>query len=285
MTPLVFADEPAVPETFNALLYGPPGSGKSTAAATLAVRGPILWVNAEGAGALAYPRRVARGRLHEVRVTEATQDVKGVIEQVRQHVRSGAEPRPRTVVIDTLAKVREALVRQLVVQHSKNSLQQYGQVADVLGRLVRELRDAPVNLVLLAHEEVQEVNDEHVVQPLIGGQLTRTVPGEMDVVAYVSVLAETGDDGRPTGDVRRVAQFVDGRGRRAKDRSGALGRWREGLDLDEWLTVYQRSFGGDLPWEGDSERDGERAAADPETDRRPYKAFASVGVETQEQLA
>jgi hypothetical protein len=57
-TSLTFVDPPAAPETFNVLLYGPPKSGKSTAAAT--APGPILWVSAEGPGALAYARKIAR---------------------------------------------------------------------------------------------------------------------------------------------------------------------------------------------------------------------------------
>src|SRR5262249_9893322 len=51
-TGLMFEEPPPVPDTANFLLYGPPKSGKSTAAAT--APGPILWVSAEGPGALAF---------------------------------------------------------------------------------------------------------------------------------------------------------------------------------------------------------------------------------------
>ena len=56
--PALFDAPPALgPEHFNVLLYGPPGTGKTTAAAT--APGPIVWINLEGTGAMAYARRVA----------------------------------------------------------------------------------------------------------------------------------------------------------------------------------------------------------------------------------
>ncbi len=52
---LVFVEAAPVPEHCNFLLYGPPKSGKSTAAATAPA--PIMWVSAEGRNALHYARK------------------------------------------------------------------------------------------------------------------------------------------------------------------------------------------------------------------------------------
>lgn len=253
-TGLVFADEPAAPETFNALLYGAPKSGKSTAAAT--APGPILWVSAEGPGALAYARKTARDRgtrIMEVRVTNGD-DVRTTLREVVKFVRTtrGTDA-PRTVVVDTIAKVREALIKQLVQPGSKHTLQQFGEVADVIRGFVRTLRDEPVNLVLIAHQDIADADDGRVVRPLIGGALTAELPGEVDILAFChSFLRDADDEGAPPTRVY-VGQLVEGKGREAGDRSGGLGSWRE-LDLSEWLTAYRAALApdeSDVPWGAD----------------------------------
>lgn len=260
-TPLLFTAPPAVPDTFNVLLFGKPKSGKSTAAAT--APGPILWLNAEGPGALGYARKVAAQRgteIHEVMIgTKAiTPDPSAVLQQVYRHVRDGLEPRVQTVVVDTLAKVRDALIAQIVVKGSKNSLPQYGEVADKLGGFINALRDLPVNLILLAHVDVKDGEDGRIVDPLIGGALTEKVPGEVDVVSYT--LAVPDEDGVH----RYYGQVVEGRGRTCGDRSGGLaadGSLRL-LDLTEWLAVYRKALtpdNSDLPFDVDP-------AADPEVE-------------------
>lgn len=250
-TGLLFVDEPAAPEHLNMLLYGPTGSGKSTAAAS--APGAILWVNADGPNALAYARKTARASktaIFEVRVEPGTdQDVRETLRDVCRHVKDGRAPEVHTVVVDTIAKVREALIGQLVVPGAKNTLQQFGDVSKALGGFIRTLRDLPVNLIVLAHEDVQDVDGERIVRPLIGGQLTETVPGEMDIVSYCAAHREDQE-------IKYLGQLVEGRGRRAKDRSGGLGQVRD-LNLTEWIAAYRAALDDDLPW-----GDGYKAAED-----------------------
>lgn len=236
---LQFVDPPAAPETFNVLLYGPPKSGKSTAAAT--APGPNLWVNAEGPNALHFARKVARERGNEILEVQVGRDVDArlLLRQVIEHVRRGS-PRPVTVTVDTLAKLREALIRQIVVPGARNTLQQFGEVARIMREFIRALRDEPVNLVLIAHQDVQDADGDRIVQALIGGTLTAEVPGEVDVVAYTHSFKD-----EESGERRYVGQLVEAKGRVAGDRSGALGAVRD-LDLAEWLATYRRALGGDV---------------------------------------
>ncbi|MEJ7783386.1 MAG: AAA family ATPase [Solirubrobacteraceae bacterium] len=245
---LIFVSAPKSPETFNVCLYGPPKSGKSTAAAT--APGPILWVNAEGSGALGHARKTATSRgtqILEVAVDKRSKNASRVLTDVYQHIVADTDPVIRTVVVDTMAKVREALIAELVQKGAKNSLQQFGEVADKLGGFVNALRDLPVNLVLLAHDDVQNSDEDgRIVVPLIGGKLTNTIPGEVDVVAFTAALST--DDG-----MRYFGQLVQGKGRIAGDRSDALAGEKgiRELDLSDWLSVYSAALTpstADLPW-------------------------------------
>jgi len=242
-TGLLFVAAPVAPDTVNFLLYGPPKTGKSTGAATSP--GPILWISAEGPNALDYARKVARQRktaIHEVRVQRGA-DTRQLLRDVIMHVRSGAEPQPRTVVVDTVAKVRERLISEIVVPGARNTIQQFGEVAKILREFVEVMRDAPVNLVLVAHQDVQDAEGERIVQPLIGGSLTQVIPGEVDVIAYTHSFKD-----EETGSRRYVGQLVEAKGRIAGDRSGGLGAVRD-LDLSEWLETYRAALAVDAPWE------------------------------------
>lgn len=251
---LTFASAEAVPETINVLLYGAPKAGKSTAAAT--APGPIMWVNLEGGGALGYARKTAAERgaeIHEVRV-EHNDALAPILRAVLTHVQTGQEPKVRTVVIDTLGKVRDHLARN--IGGSQPEIRHWGEVARIVEGLVKELRDAPVNCVLLAHEDIRD--DEgagRIVDPLIGGKTTAKVAGEVDVIAYCGrVEDESG--------VRYMGQLVEGRGRRAGDRSGGLGVTRE-LDLSEWLDAYREALSPPAEDEREAVLFGAQAAAEP----------------------
>lgn len=262
--PLLFAQAPDAPTTFNVLLWGPPKSGKTTAAAT--ANGPILWVNAEGPGALGFARKVAGERgtaIHEVVIDKAARTAAQTLDEVYRHIRSGATPTVETVVIDTIGKVREALIEQLVDEGSKNSLKQYGQVSKKLGGFINALRDLPVNLIVLAHAETLESDEDgRIVQPLIGGKLTALIPGEVDVVAYTAKLKT--DDG-----IRYVGQLVESKGRTGLgDRSGGIAgdeSYRD-LDLAEWFALY-------------------RDALTPKTEPLPFDDDEQPGEEAQQELA
>jgi AAA domain len=238
---VTFFDDAGPPETFNVLLFGETGAGKSTAAAT--APGPIMWVNAEGPGALAYPRKVARERdtkIYEARVPRGVSP-RGILRQVIEHVRDGTEPKVQTVVVDTVAKVRDGLIRDMVHPGAKNTIQQFGEVAKVLEEFVVIMRDLPVNLVLLCHEEISDVEGERIVEPLIGGALTRKIPGDMDVMAYCGATRDA-----ESGEIRYLGQLVAGKGRRAKDRSGGLGQVQP-LDLTVWLGVFREALSFEMP--------------------------------------
>ena len=228
-------DEPPVlgPESFNVLLYGPPGTGKTTAAAS--APGPILWVNLEGTGAMSYARRVAAEREVELLEIQMRPD-EDPRERLREAVMYAQTNDVGTIVIDTVGKLRQGIA--FAIGGDSPSMPEWGQVAKAMRDLIRTLRDLPANVVLIAHESITEDEGAVLIQPDIGGKTTAEVMAEVDVIGYTGVVE---DDGERV----YMARLVDGNGRRAKDRSGALGTHRK-LDLSDWLEQFKAALATDL---------------------------------------
>jgi phage nucleotide-binding protein len=230
--PLMFVEPSGEAEPLNVLLYGPPGTGKTVAACS--APGPVLVVNAEGPGALRFARR----KYGAQNVHEVTFVGRPTLEAVYRHLKNG-DADEQTVVIDSLGEIYGALLEAVGGKNPK--IQHYGEVNGDLERFVRSLRDLPVNVVLIAHEQIEDSEEGGAVRrPATGGRkLPESVMAMMDVVAYCGVVPETEDSPR-----RYVGQLVEERGRRAKDRTGALGKARD-LDLSEWVELAHAALSED----------------------------------------
>jgi DNA polymerase III delta prime subunit len=230
----IFDRPPALgPEHFNVLLYGPPGTGKTTAAAT--APGPIVWINLEGTGAMAYARRVAAERGTELLEMQLGPD-EDPRERLRQAVAYTHGHDVGTIVIDTWGKVRGQLAS--AIGGDSPSLPEWGMIGKELRTILQTLRDLPVNVVLICHEQITEDEGSVLIQPEIGGRSTAEAMAEVDVLGYTGIVEDQGDR-------IYMARLVDGGGRRAKDRSGALGTHRQ-LDLSEWLETFKAALATDL---------------------------------------
>lgn len=230
----IFDSPPALgPEHANILLYGPPGTGKTTAAAS--APGPILWLNLEGVGAMAFARRKAAEYGTELLEMQIRPD-EDPRYRLRQAVSYALTEEVGTIVVDTWGKVRGQLAQ--AIGGDSPSLQDWGTVGKELRNILQTLRDLPVNVVLICHEQITEDEGAVLIQPEIGGRSTAEAMAEVDIVGYTGIKDEEGE---------RVylARLVDGNGRRAKDRSGALGTYRE-LNLSEWLAVFKDALATDL---------------------------------------
>lgn len=221
---LEFVKPSANEPTLNFLLYGGPGTGKSTGAAS--APGPILYGNAEGPGALRYARALyGNDKFREVAITK-----KADLDALFRYAREGHGE--KTVVIDTIGEVYRILIEE--IGGDKPTIQQWGEVNQIIERMARALRDLHVNVVLVCHEEIvrDEQTGEMLRQPITGGRkLPAQLMAMVDIVAYTGVVPET-----DTEPAKYMGQLRSGNGRHAKDRSGALGAARA-LDLTEWIKA------------------------------------------------
>ena len=227
-----------MPATVNVLLYGPAGAGKSTAAAS--APGPVMFINLEGPNALHFARKTARAadtEILEVRV-DWGEDPRAYF---REAFAAAKERGVNTIVIDTLGKLRDGIA--FSIGGESPSLPQWGQVGKAMTTILRELRDSDMNTVLICHERVLDSDTgDRIVEPLVGGKTTTEAMAEVDVIAYCGAV-------RDENGTRYLAQLVESKGRRAKDRSGALGDVVE-LDLTDLIAAYLASFVEDsLPFD------------------------------------
>ena len=227
-----------MPSTVNVLLYGPAGAGKSTAAAS--APGPVMFINLEGPNALHFARKTARAadtEILEVRV-DWGEDPRAYF---REAFAAAKERGVNTIVVDTLGKLRDGIA--FSIGGESPSLPQWGQVGKAMTTILRELRDSDMNTILICHERVLDSDTgDRIVEPLVGGKTTTEAMAEVDVIAYCGAV-------RDENGTRYLAQLVESKGRRAKDRSGALGDVVE-MNLTDLIAAYLASFVEDsLPFE------------------------------------
>lgn len=231
--PLQFTDPTARRPVLNMFLYGPPGSGKTTGA--LSAPGPVLYVNAEGGNAAMFGRRLhANTEIREVVVESGD-----TLNEALLYLRGDSDV--QTVVLDSLGAIFQSVLEGYT-GGAKPTLPQYGDTTTALERFCRALRDLPVNLVLVAHE--QAVKDEESGQfehlPYTG---TNNPALGVKLMAQADIVGFTGrteaDDDHPTA--RYIAQLIPAGGRRGKDRTGLLGQFPE-LDLTDWINTYTQAI-------------------------------------------
>lgn len=217
-----FVEPTSAPPTMNILLYGPPGTGKTVAACS--APGPVLVLNAEGPGAIRYAHGLYGDKIREVVVEGGD-----TLDEAFVFLRDG-EGEIKTVVIDTIGEVYRILLEGF--GGPRPSLQNYGDVNTKLERFIRALRDLDLNVVIVAHEQVDDDAGEATRRPATGGKkLPEQVMAQVDVVSYTGIIPATDD-----APLRYTGQLIEAGGRRAKDRSGALGDFRD-LDLGEWIAT------------------------------------------------
>lgn len=182
------------------LIYGPPGAGKTVLAATAAdvpEMAPVLYVDVEGG-----TRSIRDKQVDVLRVKSFSE-----LLQLLDVLRTGHH-KYRTVVIDSLTEVQKLnmyeIMKKVVGQDPSRdpdipALRDYGKNSEQIRRLIRGYRDLTNTHVIftaLASESKDEKTGVVKVYPALSGKLASEVPGFLDVVVYLSVAEQNGNEVR-----------------------------------------------------------------------------------------
>lgn len=220
------------PRYWNVVLYGNEGQGKTSGALT--APGPILLLNAEGPNSAFYARSL-RPDIYEVEIPMRG-GAQAVMEEAYLWLRdTDAGHATQTIVLDSLSEAHAALLWDFSGNPDKPQQNEWGDTNTFLGRYAMNLRDLPVNVVLVAHETWVKDDVTGVVERSAFPGTSNVAFGKKftgpfaDVVGYCARV-EDEEHGE-----RYMAQLVPANGRHAKNRNGVLGKAAE-INLTEWFA-------------------------------------------------
>lgn len=232
----VFAQKFAEPTTqrfWNAVIYGAEKVGKTTGA--LSAPGPVLLLNAEGANASHFGR-TRNPQVHEV-IVPMDGGAKALLDEAYLWLRdTPAGKATKTVVLDSLSEIHGAILRDMAKDPDHPSLPERGDTNTWLERYAMSLRDLPLNVVIVAHETWTKDDVTGVIERSPYTGTSNVAYGKKFTGPFADIVAYLGRSVDENGGEHYAAQLVDGNGRRAGHRGGALGVTRE-VNLTEWFAV------------------------------------------------
>lgn len=279
--------------TFKGLLYGDPGTTKTTLGASVGDK--VLFVVADPDGyqsLLNHPELGLGTRVKPMRYTGISQ-----LEALADAFVDGGTPLDvyDTVMLDTMSNIA-SLDRDVVTKvkmkkkgddfawedqqwpiYNENTL----RVTTALLKLML----APINVVMTAHAVEREINGRQVTRPKFSPEIFASISGQCSMIAYVTATNKGGVDSDDTVKYNRKIQYHPTRNIVAKTRIGGL-PVSEDLDYNSGDVLHSRlreiveswkQKGGALTSEADAQKEH------PATESaNPPEATASNPLETFE---
>jgi len=188
------------------VLYGPPGSGKTTMGATF----PSVLVLSAESGLLSV-----RDKAIDVWTINGWED----LEEAYEFLRKGGHGY-KSVVIDSLTEVQKKLHEYIVRKFPAKrrdyedlmSQSDWGYAIDRMRKMCRAFRDLPMNVVFIALDQTEQGEDETITKPALSGKtLSTELLGWVDAAIYCP-----GPQKDEEGELRYVGQTIPAKGRQAK---------------------------------------------------------------------
>jgi hypothetical protein len=188
------------------VLYGPPGSGKTTMGATFP---SVLFLSAES-GLLSV-----RDKDIDVWTINGWED----LEEAYDYLRKGGHGY-KSVVIDSLTEVQKKLAEHIIKKFPGKrrdyedlmSQSDWGYAIDKLRKMCRAFRDLPMNVVFIALDQQEQGEAETITKPALSGKtMAVELLGWVDAAIYCPGPVKDED-----GNIQYVGQTIPSKGRMAK---------------------------------------------------------------------
>lgn len=208
----------------NALIYGPPGAGKTFLVGTADELGPTLIFDVEGGVTTIRHRNVDVVPIRSMKELEdGFNKLFKSIDPVTKRLYY------KVVGIDSLTELADLDMKTIMkgafnanpdkVDIDVPSPREWGKTRNHIRTIVRAFRDLPCHVIYTAAlGESQEEGQPRLFYPGFSGKLKTEVPGFMDIVGYLYPEIEPG-----SGVKTRKLQVAGTRRVVAKDRTSALG--------------------------------------------------------------
>lgn len=175
MFKIVKRDEPLIIETINILIYGEPGSGKTSLVNT-----------SERPLTLDFDKGVHRSEFRkDVLVIESWKHLNDNLSELIKTFSNY-----NTIILDTIDTLLDYMGAWIVEQEPKlarNKLQFYGRLKDEFSHFVGKLKTLGKDVVMIAHVREKEEGDLRIKRPAITGGSYDRVLQTADFVGYLFI--------------------------------------------------------------------------------------------------